>query len=192
MLEADYCILLEFDPIVECYNSRPSVFKICVKEETQDYIPDFLVETSEALYYTEVKANFEKLSSRVKNKLRAASHHFSSMGHSLRFADENTIRKGEILRNLKFLYLHSFNVGKDELGDCARQLEAITYPIRLGDLFAMSNRPSTRSTYKTMFDQDLTFNLNKRITLNTLLEGRKDGHNHSENWCTVYTRQPSV
>ncbi|WP_137808047.1 hypothetical protein [Pseudomonas sp. G(2018)] len=192
ILEADYCILLEFDSKVECYNARPGAFNICVNGEAQDYTPDFITETSESLYYTEVKANFEKLSSRVKIKLDAASHYFSSMGYSLKFADENTIRKGEILKNLKFLYLHSFNVGKDELGDCARQLEAITYPIRLGDLFAMGNRPSVRSTYKAMFDQSLTFDLNKRITLNTLIEGRKDGHNHPESWCTVYTGQPSV
>ncbi|MGF6401609.1 hypothetical protein ABH905_005275 [Pseudomonas frederiksbergensis] len=184
-LEADYCVLLEFEPTVERYQSRPGIFKISVDERIHDYTPDFLVETTELVYYTEIKLDFTKLSARVNAKLQAASCYFNQLGRLLRFADENSIRRGEYLRNLKYLYLHSFNVGADERGDCARQLEALTLPIRLGDLLTKQNGPSTRSIYKAIFDQVLIFDLRQRLTINTQLEVRNDGHQHSESWCSV-------
>lgn len=179
-LEADYCVLLEFEAMVERYQSRPGIFKVNVEDHILDYTPDFLVETSELDYYTEVKPDFAKLSERVKSKLQAASRYFNNLGRPLRFADEYTIRRAEYLRNLKYLYLHSFKVGKDEGGDCMRQLEVVTFPIRLGDLLAKSNGPSTRSVYKAMFDRFIIFDLNQPLTATTKLEGCNDGHQHSE------------
>lgn len=171
VLEADYCVHLEFEPLVERYQAHPEKFKISAAELIHNYTPDFRVESSELVYYTEVKLDFAVLSSQAKAKLQAASRFFNQVGHPLRFADEKTIRQGEYLRNLKYLYLHSFNVGKDELGDCARQLEVVIFPIRLGELLTKRNGPSIRSVYKAMFDRTLTFDWYRPLTFNTLLGG---------------------
>ena len=187
-LEADYCVHLEFEPEVERYLVHPGIFKISLEERVYDYTPDFLIETSEVIYYTEVKLDFATLSDRVKAKLRAASNYFNCLGQPLRFADRKTIRQGDYFRNLKYLYLHSFNVGKDEFGDCARQLEALVFPIRLGDLLARRNGPSNRSIYKAMFNRTLTFDCHRPLTLNTQLEGRGDGNQYPESRCPIHSR----
>ncbi|CRL51606.1 MULTISPECIES: hypothetical protein [unclassified Pseudomonas] len=176
MLEADYCVLLEYDSTVVNYWRTPGVFDLSIEQKVIHYTPDFLIETLDQFYYTEVKVDFKQLSPLTLAKLHAANTLFNESDRSLRYADEKNIREGELLRNIKHLYLHSFNVSDDEFGDCLRQIKALTGSVCLGDFMAGTHGPSARSVYKAMFDRILKFDLSSRLTFATKLEVERDDH----------------
>ncbi|WLI10801.1 MULTISPECIES: hypothetical protein [Pseudomonas] len=175
-LEADYCIHLEYDPAVVRYCSQPGELELRIDGRLHRYHPDFLVETLEEHYYTEVKVDFSQVSTLWKAKLRAAQQLLSETNSYLARADLASIRPPSRLRNLKFLYFHSFNVSADEYGGCLRLLPTLSYPVTLRELLAHPSEVRERAFYKALFDRQLSFDLNQRLTINTPIMG--GGHAH--------------
>jgi hypothetical protein len=169
-LEADYCVLLEYDTAVIRYESQPGPFEVNVAARPRQYSPDFFVETTESAYYTEVKADFHKLSSRVGLKLEAAQQQFLCQGVTLAFADLESIRQNPKLSNLRFLYLHSFNVGDDEYGACLRFLSKLPYPINLRQILDHHEGVRERAIYRALFCRRIAFDLTRRLSLETSIE----------------------
>lgn len=176
VLEADYCVHLEYDPTVVRYCSQPGELHLELNGRLRRYWPDFRIDTADHHYYTEVKPNFDELSSRVLATLRSAQAVLSEQGSYLTFADIESIRPAERFRNLKFLYFHSFNVGDDEFGGCLRMLSTLRFPITLRQLLAHPAEVRERAIYRAMFERLLIFDLNQRLTLDTPLSGGCDEH----------------
>lgn len=175
-LEADYCVHLEYDPAVTQYASQPGELQLLINGRQRRYRPDFRVETSEICYYTEVKVNFSELSSRWMATLRAAQETLHWQGVQLVLADLAYIRPAERLRNLKFLYFHSFNVSPDEFGGCLRLLPTLHYPISLRQLLMHPSQVRERAIYRALFERLLDFDLSQHLTLETPIWGVRDEH----------------
>lgn len=168
-LEADYCVHLEHNQGVVNYASQPGPFQIVVNGRTEAYTPDFYVEMQDTAFYTEVKPDFDRLSARCNAKLDSARQAFSNCGSSLRFADLNSIRPVPYLRNLKFLYMHSFNIGTHERGACARLLRQKHFPLQLRELIANDFGVRERAIYLAMFEEKIGWDHEQRLTLDSWL-----------------------
>lgn len=176
-LEADYCVHLEYDSLVVSYESQPGPFAVDIAGCLHPYTPDFRVETTEEVYFTEVKIDFSQASTLTRSKLEAARQYFAREGNLLAYADQQSIRPGHRLSNLKFLYLHSFNLGADEYGACLRLLEKLRYPISLRALLNHATEVRERAIYKSLFERRLECDLSHRLTLDTsLVEARNEHH----------------
>lgn len=176
-LEADYCVHLEYETLVVSYECQPGPFDVDIAGRPQPYTPDFRVETTEEVYFTEVKIDFSQASERTRLKLEAARHYFAREGSSLAYADLQSIRPGPRLGNLKFLYLHSFNLGADEYGACLRLLSELRYPISMRELFNHAAEVRERAIYKALFERRLECDLSHRLTLDTsIVEARHEHH----------------
>ncbi|MFJ7316004.1 Tn7 transposase TnsA N-terminal domain-containing protein [Pseudomonas sp. NPDC098747] len=169
-LEKDYCVLLEYDVTVIYYESQPGPFHVNVATHPRRYTPDFFVETTESAYYTEVKTDFQKLASRIGLKLEAAKEQFSRDGATLAFADIKSIRLNPKLSNLRFLYLHSFNVSDDEYGACLHLLSKLSYPISLRHILDHPAQVRERAIYRALFSRKIAFDMTPRLSLETLIE----------------------
>jgi len=174
VLEADYCVHLEYDPMVVRYCSQPAELQLEVDGRLRRYWPDFRIDNANHHYYTEVKPNFEELSTRVLATLHSAQALLREQGSYLNFADVRSIRQADRLKNLKFLYFHSFNVGADEFGGCLRMLSTLSFPITLRQLFTHSAEIRERAIYRAMFERLLIFDLSQRLSLDTPLSGGCD------------------
>ncbi|WAB99731.1 hypothetical protein OSW16_08855 [Pseudomonas putida] len=170
VLEADYCVLLEWDKQVVHYDSQPGVLEVRVGGHKQRYRPDFRVETSESTYFTEVKYDFETIHPTARAKLWAASEMLAEKGYRLAFADSRSIRCGHRLTNLKFLYFHSFNVSDEEKVDCHRWLGTFTYPVRLRELIYPDAAVRERAIYRALFEGKISVDFNEQMTFNSLVE----------------------
>ncbi|WP_448646207.1 hypothetical protein [Pseudomonas mohnii] len=173
VLEADYCVFLEYDPSVVSYCSQPEALPVTVNGCYGQYWPDFRIETVDQTFYTEVKFGFDELSTRVRSKLIAAKSLLQARGTELLFADVDTIRAGTKLSNLKFLYFHSFNVSVDEFGGCRSLLSALDYPVSLRTLLSHPAGVRERAIYRAMFERLLVYDLNERLTLDTYIVGEQ-------------------
>lgn len=176
ILEADYCVHLEYDNTVIRYVSQPGELQLEINECLRRYRPDFKVETSDQCYYTEVKVNFSELSSRWTTTLHTAQETLRKQGSELVLADLANIRPTEWLRNLKFLYFHSFNVDPNEFGGCLRLLPTLQFPLTLRQLLMHPSQVRERAIYKALFERLLDFDLNQRLTLETLIWRIRDEH----------------
>lgn len=171
VLEADYCVLLEYDSGVVSYCGQPDALLVTVNGCQREYRPDFRVETVDQSFYTEVKVDFNELSTRVRSKLLAAKSLLQAQGSELVFAEIDSIRAGAKLRNLKFLYFHSFNVSADEFGGCRGLLSVLDYPVSLRTLLNHPADVRERAIYRAMFEQLLVYDLNERLTLDSYIFG---------------------
>lgn len=168
VLEADYCILLEADQFVIRYTTGLQPIILACESSMTSYTPDFLVETTEEYFYTEVKFDFDVISSACRKKLYMAQHEFELHGTSLKFADSKSIRQGFKLRNLKFLYSHSFNVTSDEYGLLQSELLNSQFPTTLGSLL-LSTQISYRAYYKALFERDLLYEISSPLNMETTI-----------------------
>ncbi len=166
VLESDYCISLESNPLVTRYATGLTPINLADEGLNGNYIPDFLVETLDEMYYTEVKLNFDTISARIKKKLYVAQKKLERIGIALRFADESSIRHGYSFQNCKFLYMNSFNVSADEFGLLLREIAYLRFPIPLGELLKATT-VSSRAYYKSMFEGILTFDRDVKLELTT-------------------------
>ncbi|MCO6690596.1 hypothetical protein [Pseudomonas asiatica] len=169
VLESDYCILLEWDKNVVNYASQPGALEVKINGKKRRYHPDFRVETREALYFTEVKHDFETINPKRRELLLAAQQVFADLGYSLVFADTSSIRQGVKLKNIKFLYFHSFNVCDEEKTACQRWLQSIKYPVPLRALIYTNSIVRERAVYQALFDGVLLTDLASQLTLDSLL-----------------------
>lgn len=172
VLEADYCVFLEYDPNVVSY-CKPEPLLVTVNGRERKYQPDFCIETVDQTTYTEVKVDFNELSTRVRSKLQAAKSSIEALGSELIFADIDSIRAGTKLRNLKFLYFHSFNVSADEFGGCQRLLSVLDYPVSLRDLLSHPAEVRERAIYRAMFERLVEYDLGERLTLDSCIVGER-------------------
>jgi hypothetical protein len=191
-LEADYCVLLEHDRAVLCYQSQPRKLELRVQGRLVHYHPDFYVETQEDDYYTEVKVDFSQVSLRCAAKLSAARELLNGEGTDLMLADLASIRSKYRMRNIKFLYFHSFNVGPDEFGGCLRVLPKLSYPVTFRQLLNHRARIRERTVYRAIFEGYLQVDLCQPLTIDSPIEGCLHADQLPPNRCTVQTRWSSL
>lgn len=170
MLEADYCINLEYDHEVVRYTTNVPSIKFLVGNKLHSYTADFIVETQESINYIEIKPDFTTLSARTQEKLNRGKEALSTQGTPLRYASLETIRNGCCFRNKEFLYFNSFHVSRDELGYCMQFISEIQYPTSISEIIKNNHHPSLKSLYLAIFIRQLDFNMKKIISPVSLLQ----------------------
>lgn len=173
MLEADYCVHLEYDDLVNSYISQPQMLNFEIDGQRFQYTPDFRVETNETHYFTEVKYDLNAQSARTQSKLTAASQYCESQGSELQRADANSIRPTPWFWNIKWLYFQSFNVNADEFGLCLKWLDSLPLPLTMRELLSHPAAIRERAIYRALFTKKLSTDLNTRLTVSSVV-------NHTE------------
>ncbi|WP_107504037.1 TnsA endonuclease N-terminal domain-containing protein [Metapseudomonas resinovorans] len=170
LLEADYCLHLEYAEEVVAYFAQPETMSFLVDGKTVTYTPDFLVETADRTYYTEVKPDWSKLHPAYQRKLSAAKDELNKRQVILHIADCNSINQGATIQNLKLLYFNSFNANKEELNQCMSTLCFASFPLTIQE-FLKKYSASPRAVYRCIFDKHLKTDLLHKITPLSILEG---------------------
>ncbi|WP_422403062.1 hypothetical protein [Pseudomonas sp. GZD-209] len=170
VLEGDYCVHLEWDNEVISYSSQPGELEVTIANRPGRYRPDFRVDTADTTYFTEVKFDFTALRPREREKLLAAQQSFAQLGYTLAYADNNSIRKGSRLQNLKFLYFQSFNTKDAEAIGCLAWLRQVSYPVTLRQLIHCDRPVSESMIYKALFKGQLVTNLDTPLYLDSVVE----------------------
>ncbi|AMO77689.1 TnsA endonuclease N-terminal domain-containing protein [Pseudomonas sp. R3.Fl] len=170
VLEADYCLLLEFDKQVLDYRSQPETLTLLDDGETFIYTPDFCVNSSEELFYVEVKPDRNRLPSKYLRKLTAAKKLLNERGSELQLLDTSDIRPHHLLRNLKLLYSRSFNTRPEEYAYLISQIPLLPRHLTLDALLRELPAISCSAKYLAIFNEVFGVDLDRLLTTSTTLE----------------------
>jgi len=172
-LEADLCILLEHNKSVISYECQPETLHLLDLGPRRSYTPDFLIRTEHGCAYIEVKPDWSKLPNYYLEKILAAKSLLERRGHKLLLVDEISIRESCKLKNLQILYSRSFNSAPTEYSDFISKLQTLNKRITLGQLLSCLPNTSPSTKYLAIFNEDFNIELNKPISLSTLLEVKR-------------------
>ncbi|WP_416311297.1 TnsA endonuclease N-terminal domain-containing protein [Pseudomonas sp. W03] len=170
MLEADYCILLEYDTQVLKYQSQPETLTLIDFGEKLIYTPDFSVEANEELFYVEVKPDRYGLPPKYHRKLRAAEQLLRDRGSTLRLLDSSDIRTHNKLCNLRILYSRSFNTSPEEYTYLVSRTQFLQKHLTLAALLQQLPAVSCSAKYLAIFNGIFGADLNRPLTQDTVLE----------------------
>jgi len=170
VLEADYCLLLEFDKQVLSYRSQPETLTLLDGDETFIYTPDFYVNSSEESFYAEIKPDRNRLSSKYLHKLTTAKKTLRERGSEFQLLDTSNIRSHHLLRNLKLLYSRSFNTRPEEYTYLISQIPLLPRHLTLDALLRQLPAISYSAKYLAIFNEVFGVDLNRPLTINTTLE----------------------
>lgn len=108
LLERDYIKVLEFDSMVEKYESQPIEIEYTYEGKNRRYYPDFLVTmTTGDEFIVEVKPQRKLEDEDVKLKEEVGKMYCKEEGMSYKIVSEECIRKGYFQENFDFLYIYN-------------------------------------------------------------------------------------
>lgn len=170
VLEADYCLLLEFDKQVSKYQSQPETLIFIESGEKFTYTPDFCVDSDEELFYVEVKPDRHRLSPKYQRKFRAAENLLRERGSTLQLVDSDDIHLHHQLCNLKVLYSRSFNTRPEEYAYLISRTHHLQKHLTLAALLQQLPAVSCSAKYLAIFNGVFGVDLNNPLTQDTVLE----------------------
>lgn len=106
LLEAAYCLHLEFSEEVIEYFPQPKTFEVQTNDgEIFDYTPDFeVVSDCEQITYIEVKPKDHLLDKKIEQRIHDSDRFISRMGHGFRLVTDEEIYEFPRFCNLERLY----------------------------------------------------------------------------------------
>lgn len=169
LLEADYCLILEFDQCVTKYQCQPEAVNFIESGKTINYTPDFLVNTDEESFYVEIKPDRNSLSPKHEKRLSAAEIQLQQRGEKLLLIDANDIRPPHRLQNLRILYSRSFNVRPEEYTYLVSRVHFLKSHVTLATLLRELPAVSYSAKYLAIFNGVFSFDINRPLTLDSVL-----------------------
>ena len=163
LLEADFCIHLEYQPAIASYQSQP--FTICFSESKTRYTPDFLatlVDGDQIVY--EVKSCAGARNRRWQTRRAVLEQLFSRNGLRFECVEERQFCQPVQIHNLRTLYQLGFNGNLASVPSMLRLLNA--QPQRSASIsFLMKQGISQADITCALFHQRLHCNLQRPLNL---------------------------
>lgn len=104
-LEASFCYYLEFDDVIERYESQPLGYYFQFKNNTHVFTPDFEVFHKNKSYYYEIQSNIQgNKQDNYEDYFNAAKNQAKNLQKDLVLVKEDWIRKSPYFQNIVQLY----------------------------------------------------------------------------------------
>ncbi|MGH8493086.1 MAG: hypothetical protein ACRERR_08290 [Moraxellaceae bacterium] len=169
LLERDACILLEYSAGIRTYQEQPRKVQVsCAGMADHVQFPDFeIVMADGEIGYVEIKSSRQLILPEVKDRLMALQRVLEHEGFFYKILTEAEIRREPRLSNLSLLFSYRSSrisqIGADlfnRLGSQFRSASLHELTKKLG---------SVSEVMALLADQYLSFDLDKKLTPNTIL-----------------------
>ncbi|WP_282374934.1 hypothetical protein [Pseudomonas sp. PS01302] len=172
LMQADYCVYLEYRHDVRTYQCRPST--VC-KGELR-YKADFLVELSNGLsMYHKFLPPDDQVSPHVRDETKAVEAMLLEHGILFNWLVHDQLPKRLVTHNLRYLYHHSFSSSTREAREVRAQVVAHAgQQATIAALLAKGIAPAAIS--HAIFLNELRVNLEQKLTPESRIYGGHDGH----------------
>ncbi|MFI3046512.1 hypothetical protein [Pseudomonas coronafaciens] len=172
LMQADYCVYLEYRHDVHTYQCRPST--VCKGE--LHCKADFLVALSNGLsMYHKFMLPDDQASPHMREKTEAIEAMLQEHGVLLRWLVQDQLPQPLVTQNLRYLYHHSFNSSKRAALEVRAQVVAQAgQQATIAALLARGLTPADIS--HAIFLDELRINLEHKLTPETMIYGGHDGH----------------
>ena len=136
-LEADMCLLLEFDPAIKSYRSQPLTVRLEDEHGLFNHTPDFEVQpTGGRAFLLEVKPHARASQSFRAQRIEVARQHFLGMDLEYVLRTERHIRIEPRITTLRNLYGRARTVSREGLIDLLALLPKDGSPATLKEIAA--------------------------------------------------------
>jgi hypothetical protein len=170
-LEADFCILLEFDQKVISYHPQPITISTMAGDKRRRYTPDFFVSRHyQNDLYVEIKPDAQLLSDDYLEHLLQARRHFRKRGANFLLVDAKKIRSHPKLSNLRTLYSRIHNTTKLEDDHLENFIRENVFPCSIKHLLTTPNAPTLNAILKAIFTHMLYINLNQPLSVTSMVD----------------------
>ncbi len=179
LIERDYIHLLEFDNDVLSYIEQPITIKYSHNNKKYRYTPDFKVIRKEKIQLIETKPHSKY--SRIledenkRRKFDAALNYCAYNNYEFKVVTDSNIRNGNLLRNIKYLFMYSsINVPAIEK-DCLINKISLIMPISINELLDelrldnSSKSQYQRYIFSLLYAQHLLTDLTQAISLKSYI-----------------------
>lgn len=159
-LEADLCLLFEYEPSVLEYRPQADTYRFTVNEKTRTYTPDFMAtyDTGEQIYF-EVKPDNIEGNGEYMEMSNTFSEKIKTAGYGFELLMERHIRIQPRMENLKELYSRISGITECEQAHLMDTLALLSRAISIHDLINMESPPSFRAVAHAIFFQKIEFNI---------------------------------
>ncbi|OCR24158.1 hypothetical protein AFK24_15475 [Pseudomonas syringae] len=173
VLEASYCIWLEWDVDVKSYHAQPHTFRWTWNTARFQYTPDFyVIHELAANHFTEVKPDFTRAPAKYRITLREFIDHCDRESIRFKLADAGSIQRAVRLSNLKMLYTLIHRITQWEADYCSAFLSQQDTTLSLREVCLHPTPPSLRALAKAIFSGELLADLDRPLTLDSKLTKR--------------------
>ncbi|MDH4874395.1 MULTISPECIES: TnsA endonuclease N-terminal domain-containing protein [unclassified Pseudomonas] len=174
-LEADFCLLLEFDQNIISYHPQPITISTVVGDKKRRYTPDFLVKRRyQHDLYVEIKPDAQLLSNNYLEYILQAKAKFQKRGADLLLIDAKKIRTHHKLNNLRTIYSRIHNTTKLEDDYLQDFIKENVFPCSIERLISTPNAPTLNAILKAIFTHKLYVNLNEPISLSSTVDSNHE------------------
>lgn len=171
VLEAAYCIWLEYAPEVVRYYTQPHTFSWIDTGQRYRYTPDFFVVLMHGdSYFTEVKHDFTKQRESRLAKLDSFHALCLQEGWSFQRRDQQQITGSTMFHTLQALYSRTSTHNEQRQMYFYHYLQQHMWPTTLGDLLQDSAAPDTGTICYNLFTGRLIADLTQRLTLDLMID----------------------
>lgn len=134
-LEADMCLLLEFDPSIRSYRSQPLTVRLEDEHGPFNHTPDFEVQPTEGrAYLLEVKPHARASQAFRARRIEVARQHFLGMDLDYVLRTEHHIRIEPRITTLRNLYGRARTVRREALAELLIFLPTDGSPVPLKEI----------------------------------------------------------
>lgn len=134
-LEADMCLLLEFDPSIRSYRSQPLTVRLEDEHGLFNHTPDFEVQpTDGSAYLLEVKPHARASQAFRARRIEVARQHFLGMDLDYVLRTEHHIRIEPRITTLRNLYGRARTVRRETLAELLIFLPTDGSPVPLKEI----------------------------------------------------------
>ncbi len=164
-LEADFCLLLEFDQSIISYHPQPITISTVVGDTRKRYTPDFLIKRRyQKDLYVEIKPDAQLLTNDYLEHILQARRQFRKRGANFLLIDAKKIRTHHKLNNLRTIYSRIHNTTKLEDDYLQDYLKETLFPCSIKRLVSNPNAPTLNAILKAIFTHKLYMNLDEPIS----------------------------
>ncbi|AOE85937.1 hypothetical protein [Pseudomonas sp. TCU-HL1] len=172
LLEADFCLYLEYLPPIRHYDRCP--FRFLLKSESRTprrYTPDFMaiLDNGSTVLY-EVKPDILHAEGRDREKIEQFQSMLAEHGYLLEVIVESRFRQPAIIKNLSHLYHSSFGYSDSGITQVVSRIaESPQQKISSRQLLAMPDPPSAPDIAAAIFFKRIHTNLKRFFDLDSIL-----------------------
>lgn len=174
LLEADFCLYLEYLPRVQRYSRSPVRFILKGESKTPSrYTPDFmaiLYDYDQSIVFYEIKPDILQAEGRDKKKIERFQSVLAEHGYRLEIIVESQFRQPALIANLAYLYHASYGYSDSGISQVVRQIaESPQQSLSPRQLLSMPDPPAPCDIAAALFLKKLHTNMKRFFDLDSIL-----------------------
>jgi hypothetical protein len=169
-MEADFLVILEFDPNIVSYRAQPERIELVVNGAVITYVPDFLsTDFKQQKKYWEIKSDSRRMDTSTMERLNAARDLLISRGDEYEIAWESEIRATPRLSVLQVLYRAAHTATPVSMDYLRETLSGFNGEATYGQLRKLEVPPSIAAIGRMALGGSLKVSMDQPFGLETIL-----------------------